>query len=615
MYNSWPVTVVLILWMSIRGELLSNANADQRPEEYLGPCALAVSKDARTLYVACADARQVAWVDLSEGTVTDRVSVPGEPTGLLLTPDGGRLVVTCSAPNSTIAVLDAISGRLLTTFSAGHTAMGAALSPDGKRLYVCNQFDNDLSVIDLVAGTELGRVAVVREPVAAAVTPDGRTVLVSNQLPDMRTDIDLTGDVSPVVTIVDAQSLATTPVELLSGSNSLRGLCVSPDGKYAFVTHLLSNFQMVPFRLDMGWINTNVVSIIDTGRRELVSTIGMDELDLGAGNPWDVGYTADGTSVCISLSGVHELAVIDSSVLIGDSARRTMSPMMGVWPIYPSLGASLWKRVKLPGKGPRGLAFAGSKVYVAEYFSDTVAEVDLQAADDGAVRSIALGPEPKLTVQRRGEMLFHDATICYQNWQSCASCHPDGRADALNWDLLNDGIGNPKSTKSLLLAHQTPPSMAEGGRGSAESAVRSGMVNILFAHRPEDEADAVDAYLRSLKPVPSPHLVDGSMSTAAQRGRLLFESPQVGCQRCHPSPLYTDQKSHDVGTRKPIERNARFDTPTLIEVWRTAPYLHDGRYTTIEELLVEGRHGLRHIRSNDVSEEQIDDLVQFVLSL
>ena len=54
--------------------------------------------------------------------------------------------------------------------------------------------------------------------------------------------------------------------------------------------------------------------------------------------------------------------------------------MMGVWPIYPSLGASLWRRIKLPGKGPRGLAVAGSKVYVAEYFSDTVAVVDLAAA-------------------------------------------------------------------------------------------------------------------------------------------------------------------------------------------------------------------------------------------
>ena len=39
------------------------------------------------------------------------------------------------------------------------------------------------------------------------------------------------------------------------------------------------------------------------------------------------------------------------------------------------------------------------------------------------------------------------------------------------------------------------------------------------------------------------------------------------------------------------DRNDRFDTPTLIEVWRTAPYLHDGRYATIKELFSKGRHG------------------------
>ena len=60
-----------------------------------------------------------------------------------------------------------------------------------------------------------------------------------------------------------------------------------------------------------------------------------------------------------------------------------------------------------------------------------------------------------------GERLFNDTTLCHQRWQSCASCHPDGRTDGLNWDLLNDGIGNPKNTKSLLLASEKPPEMAQ----------------------------------------------------------------------------------------------------------------------------------------------------------
>ncbi len=95
----------------------------------------------------------------------------------------------------------------------------------------------------------------------------------------------------------------------------------------------------------------------------------------------------------------------------------------------------------------------------------------------------------------------------------------------------------------------------------------------------------------------------------------MFESKRIDCNRCHPSPLYTDLKRHDVGTRRWNERTDRFDTPTLVEVWRTAPYLHDGRYTTIRDLLVEGWHGLRRRRSDNLSEQEIDDLVEFVLSL
>jgi hypothetical protein len=294
---------------------------------------------------------------------------------------------------------------------------------------------------------------------------------------------------------------------------------------------------------------------------------------------------------------------------------RTMAPMMAAWPIYTSLGDSLFRRIKLPGKGPRGLASAGSKVFVAEYFSDTVAVVDLHAAEDAPVRSIALGPAPKFTQERRGELLFNDGTICFQQWQSFASCHPDARVDGLAWDLLNGGIGNPKSTKSMLLAHRTPPDMSEGVRISAEEAVRSGISHILFADRPEEEAAAIDTYLKSLRPVPSPHLVDGRLSAAAERGRRLFESQRVGCSRCHPAPLYTDMRSHNVGSRTSSENTDRFDTPTLVEVWRTAPYLHHGRYVTLRELLADGKHGLSDRALQRLKPQDIDDLVEFVLSL
>lgn len=132
-----------------------------------------------------------------------------------------------------------------------------------------------------------------------------------------------------------------------------------------------------------------------------------------------------------------------------------------------------------------------------------------------------------------------------------------------------------------------------------------------MSERPEDEAAAIDAWLKSLAPLPSPFLVAGRLSPAAERGQRLFNSDKVGCAGCHPAPLYTDRKAYDVGSRGELDNQATFDTPTLVEVWRTAPYMHDGRYTTIEQLLTEGKHG----RAHELSAEQLADLVQFVLSL
>jgi cytochrome c peroxidase len=210
-------------------------------------------------------------------------------------------------------------------------------------------------------------------------------------------------------------------------------------------------------------------------------------------------------------------------------------------------------------------------------------------------------------------MLFNDASLCFQQWQSCASCHPgDARIDGLNWDLLNDGIGNPKSTRSMLLAHRTTPVMWRGVRDRAETAVRAGIKHIQFTERPEEDAVAIDWYLKSLKPVPSPYLIKGRFSEAARRGQKLFA--QADCARCHPAPLYTDQKAHNLGTGKGPDQGQAMVTPTLVEVWRTAPYLHDGRATTIKEMLTRFNPGDVHGKTSRLSGDQINDLAEFVLT-
>jgi len=610
-------------------------------DAWLGPVAVAASKDGKVLFVANADAKKVTLVDPAAGKVTSSITVPAEPTGMVLAPDGKKLYVTCAAPKSTIAVLDVASGKLGASIPTGHTAVGPAISPDGKVLYVCNRFNNAVAVIDLATGKETARIPAIREPIAAAITPDGKTLFVSNHLPGDRAD---TYDIAAEVTVIDTASKNTTSIRLPNGSSSLRGICVSPDGKYAYGVHTLGRYQLPTTQVERGWMNTNAMSVIDAGAKKLINTVMLDDVELGAANPWGVACTADGATICVTHAGTHEVSVIDAKGLIkkllaipgavgapkadkaDEQPAKSTSATPDEVPNDLAFLIDVRKRVSLQGggsiepiepirfNGPRGLAVVGSKVYAAGYFSDNLAVVDLKPKFDKVVWTIDLGPEPKMTIQRRGEMYFADALLCFQKWQSCITCHPDARVDALNWDLGNDGFGNPKNAKTMLLAHKTPPAMSLGVRAKAETAVRSGIRYILFTVRPEKEksASAIDEYLKAMKPVPSPYLVDGKLSESAERGKKLFFDKAVGCAKCHPTPLYTDLTLHDVTSKGRYDRKSKFDTPALIECWRTAPYMHDGQYTTIKELLTKGKHGSVDTK---LKEKDMADLVEFVLSL
>jgi YVTN family beta-propeller protein len=599
--------------------------------DYLGPIQVLAAKDGKTLYVLELDAGQIAVVDPAAGKVLRTITPPARPTGVAVSPDGGKLYVTCATPEGSVAVIDAASGKLAATIPVGHSACGPAVAPDGKRLYVCNRFNNNVSVIDLAANRELTRLPVVREPVEAVVTPDGKSVFVANLLPNDRSD---GADVAATISVIDAASNQVSAIRLLNGSTSLRGLTVSPDGKYVYVVHVLSRYQMPTTQLERGWMNTNALTILDAAARKLVNTVLLDDVDLGAANPWGVAATADGL-VAVTHAGSHELSLINAAGVLEKIAKVPVDEKaaQAQGHSYDPTGASasavqadipndlaflvdLKKRIKLEGNGPRGLAIVGGRAYVAMYFSDTLGVVDLASKAERTAGAVALGPAPKVDVVRKGDIFFHDAGLCFQQWQSCSTCHPDARMDALNWDLMNDGIGNPKNGKSLLWAHKTPPSMWLGVRPNAESAVRSGITHIQFAVRPEEDAAAIDAYLKSLEPLPSPYLVHGQISESAKRGKELFNSARIGCAKCHPAPLYTDLHMHDVASAGPLDRNDKeFDTPSLVECWRTAPYLHDGHWLTIKELLKEGKHGNKVGPVEKLTEQELNDLAEFVLSL
>lgn len=585
---------------------------------YLSPTAIVANPTGDGLFVADATANKLYLVDAASGKIKKEGALEASPQSLSMAPDGRMLFVTAGGVDGKVYVVDIADLSVHATLSPGHTPVAAVATPDYKALYVCNEFNNNVAVYPAHQMEPSAKIAVSREPVAAAPTPDSHWLLVANLLPSGAADGAYT---AAYVSMIDtAQGTMAANVQLPNGSSSLRGICVSPDGKYAYVTHILSRYQLPTTQLERGWMNTNALSIVDIEKKTLLNTVLLDSVDQGAANPWAVACTADGALLCVTHAGTHELSVIDRPALhakldklAGGEAVSEVSQKPEDVPNDLSFLVDIRRRIHLDGNGPRALAIIGKKAYVANYFSGNISVVDLENVARPLLAAISLGDEPQADPVRFGEQLFHDATLCFQKWQSCSSCHPGIRTDALNWDLLNDGMGNPKNTKSMLFAHATPPAMMSGVRESGEAAVRAGIRHILFAVRPDEEALALDEFLKSLKPVPSPYLVNGSPTEAAKRGRAAFEKAE--CGQCHSGQYFTDKNEYDVGTAKGLDAGKKYDTPALREIWRTAPYLNDGRAATLKDVLTtfnpEDKHGI----TKSLSEAEISDLVEYLLTL
>jgi hypothetical protein len=187
--------------------------------------------------------------------------------------------------------------------------------------------------------------------------------------------------------------------------------------------------------------------------------------------------------------------------------------------------------------------------------------------------------------------------------------------DGLRWDFLRDGIGNPKTTKNLVMSAQTPPMNWLATRKDVAVCAQTGLVNgHMIVPAPVTVEDLL-AYLVSLKPEPSPHLTpDGKLTEAASRGKALFED-KANCAECHPGPMFTDLQRHDVGVHTPNEPGTQYDTPSLVEVGRNAPYLHDGRAATLKDVLTTHNPDDLHGNVQDLTPAELDDLLAYLLSL
>ena len=518
------------------------------------------------------------------------------PTGLAI--HENKLYVTSSYGEGFLTRINLTSGKIESKIKLGMGATSPVINKNGSKLYVCNQYQNTLSEVDLGSMKLSRSVKMEREPSVVILSKDETELYVSNFLPHQRADLEV---VTSKVNVVSATSFKTiTQIPLTNGSNALRDACLSPDGKYLFVSHNLGRFQVPTSQLQQGWMNTSGVSVIETKEKKLIGTFLVDEPEAGAAGVW--GLQCDEKQLVVSQSGTHDISVIDYPKLV----QRIENTVDGETMSYDlRFLQEIRNRFSIKGNGPRNFIMDAEEILIPTFFSDTLSIVE---RSDLSVSAVNYNADFKEDIIQKGEKYFNDASYCFQGWQSCNGCHPgEARTDGMNWDLLNDGIGNPKNCKSMLFSHRTPPAMITGIRPDAETAVRAGFVHIQFAQVEPERTEAVDEYLKSLKPLPSPYMEDGKFSKNAELGRAVFKKAK--CNSCHSGPLFTDLEKYEIGE---VEFEGGWDTPTLIEVWRTSPYLHDGSASDLDELFTVKKHGLSKVR---LKKREVNQLIEYINSL
>jgi cytochrome c peroxidase len=159
----------------------------------------------------------------------------------------------------------------------------------------------------------------------------------------------------------------------------------------------------------------------------------------------------------------------------------------------------------------------------------------------------------------------------------------------------------------------TPPAMWSGVRGDQNTGVAAGQRFLGFL--PDAEVQqALMEFIGKPRRVPNPYRA--AQPEAIERGRNVFL--RARCDACHPAPLFTDLKQHDIGLSGPssdVDFRSRFDTPSLRDCYRTAPYLHDGRAATLREVLTVYNPRNEHGLTQGLAPAELEDLVAYLRSL
>ena len=230
-----------------------------------------------------------------------------------------------------------------------------------------------------------------------------------------------------------------------------------------------------------------------------------------------------------------------------------------------------------------------------------------------------------------GRKLFYDKILSGDETQSCASCHQQARAfsDNKKFSVGIDGIAGKLNASAIINVGWQSSTFWNGRANSLEEQALDPVENPIEMHLSWTDAvfriNADKNYRQEFKIVFGTDVITKEMVTKAiaqferslisnqsrfdqflgghtelspleLAGYNLFISEKAECFHCHGVPLFTDDELHNNGldvipdkgyffVTADIHDKGKFRTPTLRNVEFTAPYMHDGRFETLEEVI------------------------------
>lgn len=592
---------------------------------YLSPINLTVSGDGKKLYVVAQENNSLLIVDTEKNKVIKKIGVGEQPHSVVLSKDGLKAYVS-NEWSANVSVIDLSEGRVTDTLKTGHGPAGLSLSADGKVLYAVNSYSSDVSVIDLSTKEEINRIPAGNNPTGIKLSPDGKFLFVTSR----RVVIAPYGQ--PLVselTVINDSSRRISEYKKIESAYMMENVAFTPHSDLGFVTLIRPKNYVPSIQVEQGWMMTHGFGVIEPGKDGKITELLTDEPDSYYSDPFGIAITPDGKKAFISSSGSDNISAIDiDSVrnLIAKASpevRKLYSNNLGISSRY------ILKRIHT-GANPKGIALSpdGKLLYVAEMLDDKIGIINTETLEK--VSSIDLGGPHRITVARHGRRLFNNSSHTFQNQYCCYTCHPDMHEDGLVYNMSGKDMGrNITNTMTLRDVSETAPYKWSGTNLTVYK--QDGMRFSTFLTRTESfsykDLDALTAYiLTGIKNPPNLQFnPTGELTESQLRGKAIFERakdsngheiPEANrCITCHTPPYYTNRKLTYVQTLAVTDDSIQFDTPRLNDIYASAPYLHDGRAATLEEIWTKYGKYDKHGRVNDLTKVQLNDLVDYLKSL